>query len=153
MGILGIFDFIAEQRVDEIFDAIPFPKPAEWIVTSKTALLDWDKTVAYARLPHAKKYGGYTLVVVMPPPIEATIDYLYTQGWKRGGWFDHSWQLYAYVRRDGMEIRVRGTAEGRHPDKRITSHFYAPDPPPLSRHESFKAEFEEYMRKCREDEW
>jgi hypothetical protein len=153
---VGIFEFIVEHRVDRIFDMFPTPRPPRWVIEENKAVLGWDQTIAWLKQPSKEKPGQFEVHMIPPPPIEDVIDFLYTNGWKRGGWHeDGDWRLYAYVQRDDMEIRIKGSAGREHPDKDEMRHFYAPPPPKLPTRSSakFKAEYEEYWRKCREDEW
>ncbi|WP_280368000.1 hypothetical protein [Nocardia abscessus] len=153
----AIFRLMAE-RIDERFTP-PGYRPPQWSVRGNTAVLEWDLLGGiYTR--------GTTLVIKPAPPFIPLTEELRAEGWKRA---DHhlsgapGWLLYTYLRDEetGAEIRVEAAEYyDAWPEKNGAVPFFADPPPPLPparcgkrRREAWRAEYLEWERKYRADEW
>jgi hypothetical protein len=101
------------------------------------------------------KVGG-TLVVTPPPDALRLVCRLHEAGWKRAGhWEQWGWELFALLQRDGAALVVGGStrSEPEHGNRALP--FFAPAPPevPVRMSKAWRAEYEEWDRKCREREW
>lgn len=148
----ALFQLMAE-RIDERFSPSQrrFPR---WTIHGNTAVLDWDSMGGmYLR--------GTTLVVVPRPDFVPFTEELKAEGWKRGSRHldgGGGWIVYAYLRDEeaGAEIRIEASEfYSSWPDKRSAIPFFAPELPPLPRrmNKKWKAEYDEWQEKCREDAW
>jgi hypothetical protein len=150
MPTLAIFRLLAE-RIDERFSPSALRQP-RWSIRGNTAVLDWDSMGdIYVK--------GTTLMVVPRPDFIPFTEELKAEGWKRGS--EHltgggGWLVYAYLRDGDAEIRVQASEfYDKWPEKRGAVPFFAPPPPALPRrmNKKWKAEYDVWDRKCREDEW
>lgn len=97
--------------------------------------------------------------LVLLPWVEI-INNLHELGWKRGGKpamvGPDTWEVYAYLQHGDARVRVTGIADESDRPEGCTNPavpFFAPDPPPLSRKKSFKAEYDAWLGRCHRDEW
>lgn len=83
-------------------------------------------------------------------------------GWKRSGRISPQgpyWDIYAYLRHGDAEVRITGFAwDEDRPEGCSTNSavpFWAPDPPPIEHHrrKGWKGQYEDWDRKCLDDEW
>jgi hypothetical protein len=121
------------------------------------AMLSWvitrSKAVADLRVLSGARTEGKTLVITPPPDVLSLVQHLYVAGWKRGGCCnDGGWDIYAYLRRDGAEVRVTGTTH-IDPGHSSAIPYFATVPPFLDLGSGFKGAYSEWERKCREEEW
>lgn len=128
-----------------------------WQIRGDCALANLDDLGDTYLKPSPEHPGKQILVVVRPPEVLPLINRLHASGWKRGSTDftgGPAWVLYAYLRRDGAEVKVAGLTLNREDGITNTAiPYFAPEPPSLSRKKSFLPEFREWERKCREDEW
>lgn len=150
---MSVFALLAEV-VDDRFAPRGYADPC-WTVVGSRALLDWDAFGSMRVRPGQRQPGRQDLVLVAPPPFLPLVQALHAQGWRRGGWSDgHLWQLYAYLRRDGSEVRVTGSVDAPgHSGMDGLWPFFSPPPPALSRRKGFVDEYQEWVRRGREDAW
>lgn len=135
-----------------------FPELAQltWSIKDQKAKADLTELGGLYTRPDPDHPGSKILVIVPAPSALAFANQLHEAGWKRSG--DRAgqyWELEAYLRRGGAEVRILCGIESQRPDG--IDHpgipFFAPPPPELSRKKSFRPAYREWERKCHEDEW